>query len=120
MRISKDKLNPNLEKEISRLFYQVVADLKKTEEVGLFLEDILSPAEKTAITKRLAIAYWLANRRSYENIRRNLKVSSATIATIDRLRKRGKGIQLALKMIEADKWATKWAERIRGIVGKTG
>lgn len=116
MRISKQRLNPNLENEITRLFYQTVVDLKSPEKVAIFFEDIFSKSEATAIVKRLAVAYWLTNKRSYENIRQNLKVSSATIASIDRQMRRGKGFQLALKLIEADRWATEWAEKIRGIV----
>ena len=118
MRVSKRQLNTNLEKEIRRLFYQTVVDLKTPEAVEEFFRDVLSESEELAVIKRLAVAYWLSNKRSYENIRENLKVSSATIASLDRIRKKGKGIQTALKYIQADLWASKWAERIKGIVGK--
>ena len=116
MRISRQKLNPSLEKEVSRLFFQTVIDLKTPEAVETFFGDIFSRSEMTAIIKRLAVAYWLAQKRSYENIRTNLKVSSATIASVDRRRKHGKGIQAAIKLIEADRWAEEWARKIRGLV----
>jgi uncharacterized protein YerC len=118
MRISKEKVNPSLEREVSRLLYQTMADLKTPKATETFLRDILSPQELTAVVKRLAVAYWLAKGRSYENIRQNLKVSSATIASIDRMRKKGKSIQEAIRAIDADAWAEQWAGRIRGVLNK--
>lgn len=120
MRVSKKKLNPYLEKEITNLFFQTIADLKSPEAIGSFLSDLLSDAETTAIVKRLAIIYWLSNKRSYENIRENLKVSSATIAAIDKQTRNANGIKLALKFIKADEWANKWAKRIQGVLGQSG
>lgn len=120
MRISKHKLNPSLEKELSRLLFQTISDLKEPKDIEAFFRDILSKSEMTAVTKRLAVIYWLSNKRSYDNIKENLKVSSATIASIDRLRKRGNGVKVALKYIEADKWAEDWAEKIQGVIGRRG
>ncbi|KKT75795.1 MAG: TrpR family protein YerC/YecD [Microgenomates group bacterium GW2011_GWA2_44_7] len=118
MRVSKKKLNPNLEKEITRLFFQTIADLKTPQFIKAFLSDLLSEAETTAVVKRLAIIYWLSNKRSYENIRENLKVSSATIAAIEKQTKDSAGIQLALKYIKADEWADEWAKRIKIALGQ--
>lgn len=118
MRISKKKLNPNLEKEINRLFFQTVADLKTPEDIKNFLSDLLSDAEVTAIIKRLAIIYWLSNKRSYENIRENLKVSSATIAAVEKQSKNSPGIKLALKYIKADQWADQWTKKIKSTFGQ--
>ena len=54
----------------------------------------------------------LKKERSYENIKNNLKVSSATIASVQSMV--GKpGFQLALKKIEAEEWASKWEEKIK-------
>lgn len=118
MRISKKKLNPNLEKEIIRLFFQTIADLKTSEAIRSFLSDLLSEAETTAIVKRLAIVYWLSNNRSYENIRENLKVSSATIAAIDKQTQNSPGVKLALKYIKADEWADQWTKKIKRTFGQ--
>lgn len=111
MRLSRTTINKNLQKEILGLLFQLVADIKNLEEAKIFLEDLLSKSEIKAIAKRLAIAHYLERGRSYQNIKENLKVSSATIATVDKMRP-SKGIQLALKKIEADRWASEWAGKI--------
>ena len=117
MRLSQKNINKNLLKEVLGLLFQVVADVKKPEEAKIFLESLLSRSEVEAIAKRLAIGHYLDRGRSYQNIKENLKVSSATIATVDKIRK-SPGFQLALKKIEADQWATEWAERIQGLFKK--
>lgn len=114
MQISGKRINKNIEKEIFNLFFQLIADLKDPEEVKIFLEDLLGKAELTALAKRIAIAHYLDRGRNYENIKENLKVSSATISSVDKSRK-SKGYQLALKKIEAERWASDWAEKIEGL-----
>jgi hypothetical protein len=65
----------------------------------------------------LAISYWLRKGRSYENIRANLKVSSATIAcVVEMMKKRGFGE--ALEVLEAEEWAKVWSEKIKGFANK--
>ena len=66
-----------------------------------------------ALAKRLAIATYLKKNKSYEVIKNELKVSSATIATVQNLLVRGnEGLNTALKAIEADEWATKLTRKI--------
>ena len=69
------------------------------------------------LVKRLAIAIFLDKGRSYENIRNILKVSSATIASVNE-QMGNPGIQLALRKIKADEWADEWTEKISGLVGR--
>jgi uncharacterized protein YerC len=78
---------------------------------------MLSETELTAITKRLAVAYWLAKNRSYENIKDNLKVSSATIAAIGQEIKRP-GWKLALEKVMAEEWATQVEAKIKKLFKK--
>lgn len=114
MRTSQATINKNLQKEILGFLFQLIADLKKPEEAKVFLEDILSKTEIETVAKRLAIAHYLDHDRSYQNIKNNLKVSSATIASVEKLKK-SKGYQMALRKIEADHWASEWAEKIEKI-----
>lgn len=114
MQVSKKEINKNLQKEIFQILYQLLVDLKTPEEAKSFLEDILGKNETIALAKRLAVAYYLSHGRSYENIKQNLKVSSATVATVDKARK-SKGYILALKKIEAEKWASEWTGKIEGL-----
>lgn len=112
MRVSDRKLNKSLQKQIQNVFAQTIADIKTVDEAHKFFKDFLTDAELETFSKRLAVAYWLQKGRSYANIKTNLKVSSATIATVaDSLK--SKGVQLALKKIEADEWANVWSDRIK-------
>lgn len=116
MRASQLKLNPSLKKEIINTFIQLVADLRDVEEARTFLENFFNDIELETYAKRVAIAYWLKKGRSYENIKNNLKVSSATIAATQSMLE-SDGLKLAIKKIEAEEWANKWAEKIKSFTG---
>lgn len=117
MQISKQKLNKTIEKQIFDIFYQLIADTKSLEEVKVLFSDLLSETERQVISKRLGIALFLDKGRSYENIKNTLKVSSATIATVQE-QMGNPGIQLALQKVKAEEWADAWAGRISSIVGR--
>ena len=112
MRTSSKKVNRNLAKQIGRLLYNVIADIHDPKEAELFLGVFLTKVELEALTKRLAIAYWLSKGRHYDNIKTNLAVSSTTVATMAGQIKKKKGLQLAIKKISADEWADQWADKI--------
>lgn len=97
------------------MFIQALEDLDGNNETETFLRDFFNDVEFETYAKRLAIAYWLKKRRSYENIKNNLKVSSATIATVEKLMDTP-GFKLALKKIEAEEWASVWSEKIKKLV----
>ncbi len=113
MQISKKDVSYRIEKKIFRSLFQVLADLKRPGDVEMFLNDVLSETEKTVLAKRLGIAYYLNKGKSYEAIRQDLKVSSATIANVQKwMEEGGEGLGLALKAIEADEWAGEMADKI--------
>lgn len=117
MRLSRDKLHPSLKNQIIKTLAQTLADLKDIGEARAFLQDFFNEIELETFARRLSIAYWLKKGRSYSNIKQNLKVSSATIASIQR-RMHKAGITMALKKLEAEEWANIWAEKIRQFVRK--
>lgn len=92
-------------------------DLKDIDEAYTFLQDFFNESELETFAKRLSIAYWLKKGRSYTNIKQNLKVSSATIASVQNLLDKT-GVALALKKLEAEEWANVWAEKIKQFVRK--
>jgi uncharacterized protein YerC len=112
MRTSSFKVNQILQNQISKTFCQLIADLNTPEETNLFLKDFFNESEYETFAKRAAVAYWLKKGRSYANIKENLKVSSATIATIQTLLVKP-GFKLALKKIEAEEWANQWVQKIK-------
>jgi uncharacterized protein YerC len=117
MQVSKQKLNKNIEKQIYTIFYQLMVDLKTIDETEKLMKDLLSTTEREVIAKRVAIAIFLDKGRSYENIKNTLKVSSATIASVQE-NMGNPGMQLALQKIKAEEWADQWAGKITSLVGK--
>ena len=111
MRTSNKQLNPSLKTQIEKTFTQTVADLRDLSETDKFLSDFLTETEFESFAKRLAVAYWLNKGRSYTNIRDNIKVSTATIASVQSMMERP-GFKLALKKMEAEEWASQWAQKI--------
>lgn len=92
-----------MQKSTNTLF-QLLADLKNKSQIELFLKDFLSKSELATLNNRLAIINLLNQGKSYAEINKTLKVSSATIAsTAQLLEKRGN--KLALEKIKLDTWA---------------
>lgn len=104
-----------MKNQLIRTFAQTLIDFKSLEETHTFLTGFFNESELETFAKRLSIAYWLKKGRSYENIKTNLKVSSATIATIEKLIEKP-GFSLALKKMDAEEWATLWSEKIQRII----
>jgi uncharacterized protein YerC len=118
MQVSKQKVNQILDKQVKMMLWQLVSDIKNPEEAEKIIGGILTDTELAAISKRLAVGYWLTKNRSYEVIRENLKVSSATIATVQQDLKKP-GWKVAIAKVEAEEWATKWEEKIKNLFGKS-
>lgn len=106
-----------MKNQLIKTLAQTLVDFKNIEEMHAFLSDFFNESELETFAKRLSVAYWLKRGRSYENIKTNIKVSSATIATIEKLLKKP-GFALALKKMEAEEWATLWAEKIQRFIKK--
>lgn len=119
MQTSSKKLNPQIQKQINRVFYQTLADLKRLEDMKIFVRDFLTETEQSVLTKRLAVAMYLEKGRSYGQIKQALKVSSATIASVDKMmNQKSEGFVLALRRIEADEWAEKISRKLLAFLSK--
>ena len=117
MQVSKKKLNSNIKKQIDEIFLKLIVDTDSVNEAKTIFWDLLSETEQQAVVKRLAIAIFLDKGRSYENIKSFLKVSSATIASVNE--KMGDpGMVLALQKVKAEEWADDWSKKISSLVGK--
>jgi uncharacterized protein YerC len=117
MQVSKQPLNQTLERQVYSILYQLIGDVKNSNEAQILLADLLTDTELQVVAKRIAIALFLDKGRSYENIKNTLKVSSATIASVQESMG-NPGIQLALHKIKAEEWADEWAGKISNLVGK--
>ena len=113
MQVSKQGISKPVEKKIFRSLYQVLADINNPQAMERFFADVLSQTERTVLAKRLAIAWYLNRNKSYDVIKGDLRVSSATIATVQGWLEQGnQGLTTALKAIEAEEWAGELADKI--------
>lgn len=115
MQISSKKLNKTLENQIREMLVGVLCEVDSPKQMEQLLNDLLTETERVAIMKRLGIAIYLDKSRSYEDIKNNLKVSSATIASVAE-NMGNPGMVEVVKRIKAEEWATEWTDKIsRGL-----
>ncbi len=115
MQISARKLNKTLENQIRQMLIGVLCEVDSPKVMEEILNDLLTETERVAMMKRMGIAIYLDKSRSYEDIKNNLKVSSATIATVAE-GMGNPGIVGVIKRVKAEEWATGWTEKIsRGL-----
>ena len=97
--VSKRKLHPSTEEKIYNTFWEAISQLKSEKEIRLFLNDLLSPTEKTMLAKRLAIAALIMKGYTYDDIKDLLKVSQETIAKVSLSVRANSGYQVAIGKI---------------------
>lgn len=83
-RVSRRRVNTIIEARIYEVFWEHLAQLNTTPLIKEFLQSLLSKSEQIMLSKRLAIALMLAKGYTYASIDETLKVSKATITTIQR------------------------------------
>ncbi len=103
-----------LQKEIRNTFFQTLEDIKDKKDFERFFKDFFTEKELETYTKRLAIAYWLKKKRTYENIKTNLRASTSEIKSVES-KLNSKGYKLALKLMSAEEWANVWSKRIQSV-----
>ncbi len=90
--VSKYPLPQALEEQMFNLFFKALADLRFPSDIKDFLNDLLSPTEKTMLAKRLAIALLLTKDYDHRTIKQILKVSLTTVSKVHFwLKNEGKG-----------------------------
>lgn len=81
-RVSKRKIDPEIEERIFEIFRDYIATLRDPEDINEFFVSLLSFTEQVMIAKRLAIAILLSRGYNYEEIDQTLKVSKSTVGTV--------------------------------------
>lgn len=117
MQLSQNPINKNLEKQLGDMFYQVLAEIDTPDELKTVFSDILTEGERIAVLKRLGIALYLDKGRSYEDVKNNIRVSSATIATVAESLG-NEGWQEVIRRVKAEEWAVDWTKKISGGIKK--
>ncbi|MDY0302432.1 MAG: Trp family transcriptional regulator [Candidatus Moranbacteria bacterium] len=63
-------------------FYEIVTNLRTKNEVIGFFMGLLTPSEALMFARRIQIAQMLLDDKSYDEIRRELKVGLSTVANV--------------------------------------
>ena len=82
VRNSRFVLSEDLLEKIFDLFFEVMGNTSSKNEFRKIFFDLLTPAERIMLAKRVAIIYLLLKKIEYYNICDRLKVSSATVSRI--------------------------------------
>lgn len=109
-------MNKTLENSLEKMLFGVLSEINTEEEARMVLKNMLTEGEVTALLKRLGIALYLDKGRSYEDIKNNIMVSSATIASVAESLGES-GWQEVIKRIKAEDWADKWSSKINSGIG---
>ncbi len=112
---SAQKLTRFSQQLIEDQFYTLVADLRSPAEAKQWLSDFLTETELNVFVKRLAIAQLLDRGKSYQDIKNQLKVSSATISSVSELVSKP-GNKLAQKKLQLDQWAEHLVNKLFSLI----
>lgn len=87
--VSKYPLSKEIADRIFEIFLKTLVKIKKKDEAGEFISDLLTPTEKVMLAKRLAIAFLLEKDYDYRTIQRVIRVSAPTITSVNIARQYG-------------------------------
>lgn len=93
------------------LLAQIICDIKDVNEAKAIFFDLLTETERMALSKRLAVALSLSHGKSYEEIKKNFNIRSATIARVQESLNTS-GMRLAVEKATVDEWAGGWAKKL--------
>ncbi|VVA44518.1 conserved hypothetical protein [Candidatus Roizmanbacteria bacterium] len=104
IRISYFKINERDYEKIFSIFYKILGESQNKKEFSKILFDLLTPAERIMLIKRIAVMYLLLKDINYLTICEVLKVSNGTVSKYKLLMEDSKGIVPVLnKMIKIEK-----------------
>jgi len=99
VRNSRFELSEGLLEKLFDLFFEVVGNQSSKSEFKKIFVDLLTPAERIMLAKRVAIIYLLMKKIEYYNICDRLKVSPSTVAKYALLMEKSEGIVPTFKEI---------------------
>lgn len=117
MHTSQTKLSQESEVQLKEELAILLADLKNPQTMLDFLSTFLTESEMTILSKRLAILKKLHNNQSYEQIKNELQVSSATISSVAQIRDAHVSEDVVNRLLVHD-WAERTAQNLRAWLQK--
>lgn len=104
IRLSYFKIKEEDYKKIFLIFYKVIGQTEDKDEFYRILIDLLTPAERIMLIKRIAVIYLLLKNIDYKTICKVLKVSNGTVSKYRLLMEDSKGIVPVIKkMVKSEK-----------------
>lgn len=102
-RVQPKTISKSEKYELLNELWSLVALLKTREEIKNFFRDLLSETEEVMLARRIRIARFLLEGKSYENIRESMHTSYVTIAGVHRWLQRGsEGYKNMLPQLEKE------------------
>ena len=83
-RISKRRIDPEIEERIFEIFWGHLSSFKTSKETKDFFRCLLSYTEQVMLAKRLTIAVLLSKNMTYAEISELIKVSKSTIVAVQK------------------------------------
>ena len=104
IRLSYFKIKEEDYNKIFSVFYKVIGETENKDEFSRILLDLLTPAERIMLIKRIAVIYLLLKDIDYLTICKVLKVSNGTVSKYRLLMEDSKGIVPVIKkMVKSEK-----------------
>lgn len=114
--VSKYPLHKEVYNRIFELLLKSITGFKDEKEAAALLKDLFSPTERIMLGKRLAIAVLLSKGYTFREIQDILRVSQATIATVNvQFKYTGRGYKKFAEKIAKEKAWEKFWEKIEDI-----
>ena len=85
-----------MSQEDLRKLYETILKLETVEECEAFFEDLLTFKELEAISQRLKSAELLLQNNTYEEVIKQVSISSATLSRVSRCIQQGNGYKSVL------------------------
>ena len=91
------KEDPRTKKKELDELYAALVSIDNVEDCRFFLDDLLSVEELNSLSSRLHAAKLLIAGETYQDVTKETKISSATLARVSRCVKEGKGYNRVLR-----------------------
>jgi TrpR-related protein YerC/YecD len=91
------KEDPKTKKQELTELYEALVSIDNVEDCRYFLDDLLTVEELNSLSSRLHAAKLLIAGETYQDVTKETKISSATLARVNRCLKEGKGYNRVLR-----------------------
>lgn len=111
--VSKYPLPKDTSDRIFEIFLKTLINIRDKDEGTSLISDFFTPTERIMFAKRLGIALLLEKGYDYQVIKSSLKVSSATIASVNQARQYGNdSYHNFIKKIQKDEHISSFLEEL--------